>query len=251
MALMQGFIRSFTYSLLFPPVYFPVPFHYIILSISLMIKILLAEGHTVVRNGIKSLLEKETDIEVIAEVGDAESALQWLTENPAPDVVITAITFPKMDGIRLTAEIKQAYPAVNVVILSRIDEEKYILQAFKAGAMGYLLKSVHADELIFGIRYVAGTNQRYLCNQIALSLLDKLLQLTPTVDGVGLTTDISKREIEVLVLISQGFTNEEVAGKLFTSKRTIESHRQSLINKTGTRNTAALVRYAVLNHIIG
>ncbi|WP_158288485.1 response regulator transcription factor [Mucilaginibacter psychrotolerans] len=217
-----------------------------------MIKILLAEGHTVVRNGIKSLLEKETDIAVIAEVGDAESVLKWLTENPAPDIVLTAINFPKMGGIELTAEIKQLYPAIKVLILSRIDEEKHILQTFKAGAMGYLLKSVHADELIFGLRQVANSNQRYLCNEIALKLLDKLLQLTPAhADGVELPTDISKREIEVLVLISQGFTNEEVAGKLFTSKRTIESHRQSLINKTGTRNTAALVRYAVLNQIIG
>lgn len=217
-----------------------------------MIKILLAEGHTVVRNGIKSLLEKETDIAVIAEVGDAESVLQYLQQNPLPDVIVTAITFPKMDGIQLTAEIKQLYPAIKVLILSRIEEEKYILQAFKAGAMGYMLKSVNANELTFGLRYLASTNQRYLCNEIALKLLDKLLQLTPAhTDGVGLPSDISKREIEVLVLISQGFTNEEVAGKLFTSKRTIESHRQSLINKTGTRNTAALVRYAVLNQIIG
>jgi len=216
-----------------------------------MIKILLADGHNVVRNGIRSLLEKESDIEVVAEATKSEELLQLLKHDHRPNIVFIAINLPQTTEIDLIAKIRHGHPAIKVIVLSSIDDEKYILQAFKAGATGYMLKSINSVELIYGIRHVYNSNERYLCNEVALRLLDNLIH-TPenTFDVDASEIEISKREIEVLSLISHGFTNQEVADKLFTSKRTIESHRQNLIEKTGTRNTAALIRYAVLNSII-
>ncbi|MES2060995.1 MAG: response regulator transcription factor [Bacteroidota bacterium] len=217
-----------------------------------MIKIILAEGHNVVRNGIKALLEKENDIEVIAEAGNGEKVLELLNEGQNPHIIITAINMAPVTGFELLTRVKQIHPHIKVIILSRMDGIDNILHAFKSGATGYMLKSIEASELIYGIRHVAATNERYLCNEVALTLLDKLLHSAVNNSNIDAANiDMSNREIEVLSLVSQGFTNQEIADKLFTSKRTIESHRQNLVEKTGTRNTAALIRYAVLNRIIG
>jgi len=216
-----------------------------------MVKIILVEDHNVVRNGIRALLDKEDDIEVIAEAGNGKDALQLLTDGYKPDIIITAINLSQMSGIELLTRVKQAYSTIKVVILSMLDDDKHIMQAFKAGATGYMLKSVNATEMLFGIRHVSSINERYLCNELALKLLERFLQTTDHNTGVNISDlEISKREVEVLALVSEGFTNQEIADKLFTSKRTIESHRQNLIEKTGARNTAALIRYAVLNSII-
>lgn len=216
-----------------------------------MIKVLLADGHIVVRNGIKSVLEKDQEIQVLAEVNNGRDALDYLKDNEQPDIVITAINMANMGGIELLKELKQSFPAVKVIVLSSRDSEKDIIEAFKAGASGYILKSVSAIELLYGVKYVNNSNERFLCNELALMLLDKLVNTIESrfdIDASDLV--ISQREVEILSLISKGFTNQEIAEKLFTSKRTIESLRQALIEKTGTRNSAALVRYAVLNSII-
>lgn len=217
-----------------------------------MIKIILAEGHNVVRNGIKILLEKESDIEVIAEASNGEKVLELLKEGDHPDIIVTALNMAPVPGFELLSRVKQSHPHIKIIVLSQLDAIDNVLHAFNAGAISYMLKSVDINELICGIRHVAATNQRYLCNEVALTLLDKLLHSTGNNFDIAATAlDMSKREVEVLSLVSQGFTNQEIADKLFTSKRTIESHRQKLVEKTGTRNTAALIRYAILNRIIG
>ena len=216
-----------------------------------MIKIILAEDHNVVRNGIRSLLEKENDIQVIAEATNGKMALQLLKDGNIPDIILADVNMPEMSGMEMVAQISHAYPKIRVIMLSMLDHEKYIMQAFKAGATGYILKNVNAIELVFAIRHVCIFNEKYICNELSLRLLEKLMH-TPDnnfeieVDDL----DITKREVEVLSLIAEGYTNQEIADKLFTSKRTIEGNRQMLIEKTGTRNTAALIRYAILNNII-
>ncbi|MCQ6958925.1 response regulator transcription factor [Mucilaginibacter aquariorum] len=216
-----------------------------------MIKIILAEGHNVVRNGIRLLLDKEADIEVIAEANNAKEVLQLLSDGLKPDIIITAINLPHINGIELLTKVRSTYPEIKLAVLSMVEEEKYIIQAFKAGTTGYMLKSVNEFELVYGIRHMYLVNERYLCNELALRLLDKLLRMPENKFDVHIKDiEISKREVEILSLVSEGFTNQEIADKLFTSKRTIEGHRQDLIAKTGTRNTAALIRYAVLNSII-
>ncbi|WP_374949480.1 response regulator [Mucilaginibacter sp.] len=219
-----------------------------------MIKVLLADGHIVVRNGIRALLERDKEIQVLAEVDNGREALLYLkgSDNERPDIVITAINMPHMGGIELLKELKHINPPVKVIILSSRNNEKDIIEAFKTGASGYMIKSVSAVELLYGIKYVHEGKERFLCNELALMLLDKLVSGVDSQFNVDASNlNISNREVEILSLISKGFTNQEIADKLFTGKRTIESLRQALIEKTGTRNSAALIRYAVLNRIIG
>jgi DNA-binding NarL/FixJ family response regulator len=131
-----------------------------------------------------------------------------------------------------------------------LDNEKYVVQAFAEGAFGYLLKSISADELVFGLKHV-NSGSKYMCSELSMRLLDKLLHTANTPFDQGRhQIDFSMREIEILHLIADGLTNNEMSDKLFISKRTIEGHRQSLIEKTGSRNTAALIRFAVLSGIV-
>lgn len=216
-----------------------------------MINVLLVEDHNVVRNGIKSLLEKEKDITVIAEATNGKQALSCLEKDYKVDIVLADINMPDMNGIDMTFEIKSKFPKIKVIILSMLDHEKYIIKAFKTGASGYILKNVTSDELVFAVKHVCANNERYICSELALRMLDKLIHkpevnIPEELSGI----DLSKREVEVLMLIAEGYTNLEIADKLFTSKRTVEGHRQNLIDKTGSRNTAALIRYAILSGLI-
>ncbi|MGI4803580.1 MAG: response regulator [Janthinobacterium lividum] len=216
-----------------------------------MINVLLAEDHNIVRNGIKSLLEKEKNLDVIADATNGRQALNLLDKIASVDIILADINMPELNGIELVLEIKNKFPKIKVIILSMLDHEKYILEAFKAGASGYILKSVTADELIFAINHVCNNNDRYICSELSLRMLDKLLHKPEVKISAELVEiELSKRELEVLALIAEGFTNHEIADKLFTSKRTVEGHRQNLIDKTSTRNTAALIRYAIVNGLI-
>jgi DNA-binding NarL/FixJ family response regulator len=216
-----------------------------------MINILLAEDHNVVRNGIRSLIEKETDIKVSAEAINGKRALALLSNATDINIVLTDLNMPEMNGIELINKIKLSYPDIKVVVLSMLDHEKYVIEAFRAGACGYILKNVSSEELIFALRHIHSTNERYLCNEISLKLLDRLITMPDTIALADhLNIDLSKRELEVLALIAEGYTNQEIAEKLFTSKRTVEGHRQNLIDKTGARNTAALIRFAIVNGLI-
>lgn len=215
-----------------------------------MLKIILAEDHNIVRNGIRALLESEGGIKVVGEATNGQKVLNIIAKEDHIDLVLADINMPVMDGIELIKNLKANYPKIRLVILSMLDNEKYVAQAFSEGACGYLLKSVSADELIFAIKHVSGGG-RYLCSELSIKMLERLIHSplsnqTVFEDAI----DFSSREIEVLNLIAEGLTNHEMSEKLFLSKRTIEGHRQSLIEKTGSRNTAALIRYAVLNGLV-
>jgi DNA-binding NarL/FixJ family response regulator len=215
-----------------------------------MIQIILAEDHNIVRNGIRSLLEKEKDFEVAGEAVNGKEVLVLLEKGVTADIVLADMNMPELSGIELIAKLKQLVPSCKVIVLSALDHEKYVVQAFQTGANGYLLKSVSPDELIFAIRHVCDGSQ-YICSELTSRFLNRLLSMPDTVttefaEGI----EFSSREIEILGFIAEGYTNQEIADKVFTSKRTVEGHRQALIEKTGARNTAALVRFALMNGII-
>src|SRR5690606_1329149 len=215
-----------------------------------MIKIILAEDHNIVRNGIKILLEAEEEFSVVGEAINGHEVLEMISKEGHVELVLADINMPIMDGIELVKNLKTSYPKVRLIILSMLDNEKYVAQAFSAGACGYLLKNVSSDELIFAIKHVS-TGGKYLCSELSMKILDRMINSPLSSQSVFENTiDLSSREIEVLNLIAQGLTNHEMSEKLCLSKRTIEGHRQSLIVKTGSRNTAALIRYAVLNGIV-
>lgn len=216
-----------------------------------MIRVILTEDHNVVRNGIKSILEKENNLEIVAEATNGKQTIELLEQGMNADVILADVNMPEMSGMEMTVEVKSRFPKVKVIILTMLDHEKYILQAFKNGASAYILKNITSDELIFCIKHVCLNNDRYICNELALRMLDRLINKPePVAPNENTEIDLSKREVEVLSLIAEGYTNFEIADKLFTSKRTVEGHRQNLLDKTGSRNTAALIRYAILSGLI-
>jgi DNA-binding NarL/FixJ family response regulator len=155
-----------------------------------------------------------------------------------------------MDGIQLLTEVKSKYPDIKVIMLSMHDHEKYVMEAFKHGGDGYLLKNIGADELIFAVKFVH-QGRKYLCSELTMSLMENLLKSKQYLMAMpDSEIDFSLRELEILQLIAEGLTNLEMSEKLFLSKRTIEGHRQSLLDKTGSKNSAALIRYGVLHGLI-
>lgn len=216
-----------------------------------MINIILAEDHKIVRNGVRSLLEKEPKFKIVGEAINGTDVLTILNSGIKADIILADINMPGLSGLELIDEVKKAEHNAKIIMLTMLDHERYVAKAFKAGASGYLLKNTSPDELIFAIKHVYA-NGNYLFSELAMQLLDRVSQGRDIMilDNCS-DVDFSKRETEVLILIAEGFTNQEIADKLFTSKRTIEGHRQSMIDKTGTRNTAALIKFALLNGIIG
>jgi len=215
-----------------------------------MINLILAEDHNIVRNGISMLLGADKEISIKGEAVNGREVLDMIAAGIKADIILADINMPEMDGITLIGEVKQLSPQTKVVMLSMLDNEKYVVQAFAEGASGYLLKSISADELLFALKHVNSGN-KYMCSELSMRLLDKLLHTVNTpFDQARHEIDFSMREIEILHLIAEGLTNNEMSDKLFISKRTIEGHRQSLIEKTGSRNTAALIRFAVLSGIV-
>jgi len=215
-----------------------------------MIKIILAEDHLIVRGGVKSLLEKEADFSVIGEASNGLEVIEMLESGLLPDIILADMNMPEMGGLELTAVVKDRFKASRIIILSAHDHEKYVVKAFQSGASGYLLKSVSPDELIFAIKHTFQYTQ-YICSELSKRFLNRLLTLPEPVSFEHVKSlDFTDRDIEILSLISNGYTNQEIADKLFSSRRTIENHRQTMLDKTGARNIIALVRFAIINGII-
>lgn len=217
-----------------------------------MIKIILAEDHLVVRNGIKLLLESQSDLEVIAEASSGQEALDFLNSGIIPDLLITDISMAEMDGLELIDHLTMQYPDVKIIVLSMLNNSQYMLKAFEKGALGYLVKNVGYEELLFCIHHVFNGG-RFLCEEVSMQMLDKLQDLpsmTYHLQELIEEIDLTDRELEVIELIGEGLTNLQIADKLFLSKRTVEGHRQNLLEKTKSKNTASLIKYAVKNGII-
>ncbi|WP_313516597.1 response regulator transcription factor [Sphingobacterium sp.] len=215
------------------------------------IKILLAEDHLVVRNGIKLLLNSQTNFNVVADVSNGMDALQTLSSDVEVDVVITDLGMNNLDGLQLIQEVTAKHPHIKVIVLTMLDCEQHMFKAFEYGAKGYLVKNVGSDELIFCINHVA-QGGKYLCEELAMGFINSGIEKNRSkdleFDPVAL--DLTSRELEVLELLGEGLTNLEISKKLFLSKRTVEGHRQNLIDKTKSKNTPALIKYAVLNGLI-
>ncbi len=210
-----------------------------------MIKILLVDDHEVVRNGISLLLESNPSFYIIGEVGSAEEALLFIEQQDMPDFILSDINMSGMDGISLVRIVKKIYPQIKIAILSMIEEIDKVAEAFDAGSEGYLSKSNDFEELLFGIAHIAGGN-KYISAFLSVRILEVYRNIVPDpVDKSAVLHhyDITERELDVLVLISEGFTNGEIADRIFLSKRTVEGHRQRLMEKTKTKNTADLVRF--------
>jgi DNA-binding NarL/FixJ family response regulator len=211
--------------------------------------ILLAEDHNIVRNGIKMLLEAGDGYKVVDEAINGREVLEKIDKRCCPDIILTDINMPELDGISLIKEVRLIDPNIKVVMLSMHDNEKYVMQAFIEGAYGYLLKNISSEELLFSLNFIHNGG-KYLCAELSMKMLDNLIQHKQYQYTSDINLDFSSREIEILQLIADGLTNNEMAEILFISKRTVEGHRQSLLDKTSSKNTAALIRFAILNGLV-
>ena len=215
-----------------------------------MIEIILAEDHNIVRNGIKNVLENDGRFHIIGEAINGKEVLQMINDGMLPDIILADINMPEMSGIELAENLKKIPLAkTKLVLLTMFDNENYLFDAFRSGAVGYLLKNISTEELIFALSHIHNNKKPYICSD----LIDRLLKRADNKIIGGETIkdiDFSKRETEVLSLIAQGYTNKEIADKLFTSRRTVEGHRQAMINKASVRNSAELIKFAVKHSLI-
>lgn len=213
------------------------------------IKILLVEDHDIVRQGIKLLLEGQEGITIVGEANNGAEALNQI-KLLNPDLILMDMNMPIMNGLEATRRIKIEFPGKKVLVLSMHDHESYLIDMLDAGADGYVLKSTNKEELLFAIRKIANDGM-YMGAEFTINMLSKFKSATgfmPAKNKPDLK--ISDREMDVLVRIAEGKTNQQIADELFTSVRTIETRRKNLLEKTGTNNTATLIKYAVLNGLV-
>lgn len=205
------------------------------------LRILIADDHTLVRAGFRSLLEKMDGCEVIAETGDGREALR-LVGQLQPDVVLMDVKMPELNGLEATARINKNFPGVRVVMLSMYTNEEYVLQALRAGAVGYLLKDAATVELQLAIQ-AAMRGEMYLSPAISKRVLQDYMQL---VGGSGSMLDaLTARQREVLQLIAEGRTMKEIAQLLHISVKTAEAHRTQLMERLDIHDVTGLVRFAI------
>lgn len=213
------------------------------------IKLLLADDHKIVRDGIISLLQNENDLEITGEAENGQIAVQQV-EKLHPDLVIMDINMPVMDGIKSTEIISKEFPETKILALTMTNEQEHIKNMISAGAGGYILKNSGKTELIDAIKTIVGGGN-YFSEAVKDAILQQMVSKRPVHDKIiGEPIPLTRREKDVLRLIVEEHTNHEIAEKLFISVRTVDAHRRNLLEKTGARNTAGLVKYAIDNNIL-
>jgi DNA-binding NarL/FixJ family response regulator len=207
-------------------------------------KVMIADDHGIVRSGITLLLERQPDIDVIGEAADGAEALK-LAVDRRPDVAVLDITMPKLTGLQAAREIKQQAPDVNVLLLSMHDDERYLYEALRVGAGGYVLKRAADQDLVRAVRAV-NDGEPFLTDDAQRSLVKAWME-----SGEEPRRDkLTDRELEVVKLIAEAHTNKQIAEILGLSEKTVESHRSNILNKLGMSDRVELVRYAVRRGLI-
>ncbi len=207
-------------------------------------RVLIADDHGIVRSGLRLLLERQPDIEVVAEAADGAEARD-LAIRERPDLAILDVKMPKLTGLQATREIKQQAPEVSVLILSMHDDERYLFEALKAGASGYVLKAQADTDLLAAIRAVE-RGEPFLTPDAQRTLIrDVLARGTSTGEE-----ELTPREEEIVKLVAEANTTREIAAILHLSEKTVENHRANAMRKLGMRDRVELVRYAIRRGLI-
>ena len=205
------------------------------------IRILIADDHTVLREGMRHLLENEKDFEVVGEASDGEQAVKLVTELK-PDVIVMDIVMPKLSGVEATKLIKQIHPSSAILILTAYSDVRYILGLLEAGACGYLLKSARGTEVVGAIRAVC-SGESVLDPEVTRRLLQRKLGASGLVNEGKAGFQLTPREIEILRLAARGMSNQSIAEALFLSLRTVKAHLTNIFNKMGCGSrTDAIVK---------
>ena len=209
-----------------------------------MIRVLIADDHGIVRSGLRMLIERQSDMRVVAEAEDGVAALES-TQAERPDVAVLDVSMPRMTGLQAAREIRAHVPDTRVLLLSMHDDERYFLEGLEAGAAGYVLKRAADTDLIGAVRTVAG-GRTFLSDEAQRALMDEWLE-----GGRAEPDDpLTPRELEVVKLIAEAFTNRQIAETLKLSEKTIESHRANVFAKLGMRDRVEIVRYAIRRGLV-
>jgi len=212
------------------------------------LRILLGDDHTLVRQGLRKILEERGEWEVVAEASDGRDVVRQAAA-VQPDVAILDIGMPRLNGIEATRQLARRFPNIHVLILSMHADEAYIVQSLKAGARGYLLKDSADTELIRGVRAVAA-GKSFFSPSVAKVMLDDYVRHLAEKGIVDRFESLSEREREIFQLVAEGHSNKEVATLLSVSPATVETHRAHILQKLDVHNTAELVLYAVRRGVI-
>ena len=210
-----------------------------------MIRVLLADDHGIVRDGLRRIVEESGDMEVVAEAPDGREALRMVAHN-RPDVAVVDISMPGIDGLEVVQRLKDSHPGLPVLILTMHEEAQYIVRAIEAGAMGYLTKQSAPEQLVTAIRKVH-QGQRYMTDEATEALALRIARGTREQTPLD---SLSMRELQVLRRLAMGHTNREIAQAYNLSIKTVDTYRARLLKKLELRNNAELIRFAIQNSLI-
>jgi DNA-binding NarL/FixJ family response regulator len=211
------------------------------------IKVLIADDHTIVRQGMRKLLEIYPELQILGESKDGYETIE-MAKKLNPDLIIMDISMPVLNGLEATRQIKKSFPEIKVLILTMHSEKEYIFKVLQSGASGYLLKGSHIDELVMAIRAV-DRGESYLSSPISKSIIEDYVGGTSKALE-GSSQPLTTREREVLQLIAEGHTSRGIATKLFLSSKTVETHRAHIMQKLNIHNAAGLIRYAIQKGLV-
>jgi len=207
------------------------------------IHILLADDHTILRAGLRMMLNAQPDFEVVGEAQDGRQAIQE-AQRLQPDVILMDITMPDMNGIEATRQIKKLLPETKVLILTMHEHDEYVFQALRAGASGYMLKEAADTDLISALRVIQN-GQFYLSPTAQSVMVGDYLQRVRTGEEKDSYSSLTEREHEILKLVAEGYTNNKIAERLIISPKTVDTHRTHVMDKLNLHSRAELVKYAM------
>jgi DNA-binding NarL/FixJ family response regulator len=206
-------------------------------------RIVIVEDHTIVRQGLQSLLDDRDDLEVVGMAEDGLNAIRCINEHQ-PDLVLLDLNMPKMDGISVIMEVTKNYPSIRILALTMHKDEDYILSAFKAGAHGYCLKASSQDELLMGIRTVLA-GKTYVSPEISGKVLEGYLSDRMRIKEQSSFDTLTQREKEILKLVGEGHQNKQISDYLCISVKTVEKHRANIMAKLNIHTASGLTAYAI------
>lgn len=212
------------------------------------IKLIIADDHELMRDGFRVMASRLQELEVIGEAENGEELVE-LTKELQPDIVITDIVMPKMDGIKATRKIKAAFPHIGVIALSMFDDENLIIDMLEAGAKGYLIKNAHKNEIIEAVKTVY-LEKAYYCNHTSLRLAQMIARSRYDPYKKNPKFQFSEREMEVIRLMADGLVSKEIADRMGLKTRTIESYREKIMEKMDVNNIAGVIVYAIKNGLV-
>ncbi len=213
-----------------------------------MTKILLVDDHTLFREGIRALLSTEADIQVVGEAADGQQAIE-LAEKLSPDIIVMDLVMPGVNGMQAAQQLHDKHPNIRILILSMYDDDEYICQILKAGASGYVLKRAASDDLLRAIREVSNGGSA-LHPTVAAKLLKDYVRKARSTEQRDPGSVLTARESEILKLVAEGRTNQQIADILGLGRKTIDTHRTNIMRKLDLHDVTALVKYALKRGII-